>query len=217
MCCRHVVVAMKFHILLLPYSTLIRIMRHCCTSKVSPLTNFFPPYECYTYLSFGPNLPYFSLTLNVILHTQIRGYQWWLLLTMGVQEDKHSSSGPHNDVLISSPDQVCGCFMPPFLMWFRYKTGLVLKLKRYCLLIDPVIIILVSIQTKNYNCALFQIPRGEFVDCLRSLLWISAVHLVSLLWTLEFDLSLYELLNWRYDDSHSKEYPQFIYVSVCIL
>lgn len=105
MCCRHVVVAMKFHILLLPYSTLIRIMRHCCTSRVSPLPNFFPPYECYTYLLFGPNLPYFSLTLNVILHTQIRGYQWWLLLIMGVQEDKHSSSGPDNDVLTSSPDQ----------------------------------------------------------------------------------------------------------------
>ena len=40
-----------------------------------------------------------------------------------------------------SPNQICHCFVLPFLMWFEFKTGYVLELKRNCLLIGPVRII----------------------------------------------------------------------------
>jgi hypothetical protein len=61
--------------------------------------------------------------------------------------------------VIGSPNLVCHCFVPPFLMWFEFKTGYVLELKTNCLLIGPVRIIF----SKNYNGSLFQIPKGEFV------------------------------------------------------
>jgi hypothetical protein len=93
-------------------------MRHRCTIKnVSFPWLFPPPYECCTWLPFGLNLPYFSTTLNIILHTQIWGYQWWLLLTMEVQEDKHSNSGANNG-LMSQALQIRFVFASCPLLWY---------------------------------------------------------------------------------------------------
>ena len=92
-------------------------MRYRCTIKMFPLLDFFSPYECCTWLPFGLNLPYFSPTLNIILHTQIWGYQWWLLLTMEVQEDKHSNSGANNG-LMSQALQIRFVFVSCPLFWY---------------------------------------------------------------------------------------------------